>query len=355
MQQQDDSDRSEVVDDVVDDALADPADDDALTGDDAPVGDDGSAAPRSPRPARQAVNQPKPTDKGDIPVQICGKSDTDVAPVVPDMLIVLDRSGSMMTPARPGLQAVDRWNPSVKGVKTLTTTFDKTISFGLMVFPNEAALCAPGDVRVPVGKQSAAKISTALDGMLPSGGTPTGETMQRALQSFGGSSSNPRYVVLVTDGQPTCPSSIGTTINPAALASDKQLAIGAIDALAKANIKTFVIGYDAQLDPAFAGALNEFAAAGGTKKYYPVQDEKSLSAAFGEITKTIRSCDFKLKEWIDDPRYVTVSLNGQKLVFNDPNGWSFKDQVITLVGASCARYQENATHKVSIRLECIPQ
>ena len=30
-------------------------------------------------------------------------------------------------------------------------------------------------------------------------------------------------------------------------------------------------------------------------------------------------------------------------------------KVISLVGASCTKYQENATQKVSIRLECIPQ
>ena len=162
------------------------SDDQGLTDDDAPADDGAGSAPRKPRVARQASNQPKPADGSDGPVQICGKADTDVAPVIPDMLIVLDRSGSMMTPSRPGSPAVDRWNPSIKGVKTLTTTFDKAISFGLMVFPNESALCAPGDLRVPVAKTNAAKVNAASTACAPPPGDDHRETMQRALQSFGG-------------------------------------------------------------------------------------------------------------------------------------------------------------------------
>ena len=343
-------------DDPAADDLGDPADDfenDLLADDaDAPSIDGGVGVPK-PKPVRQTAS----IDAGPpAAAPLCGSADNETQQVIPDMLIVLDRSGSMKTPGRPGSPGVDRWTPSVSGVKTLTTTFDKSVAFGLMVFPNETSLCAPGDVRVPVGKSTAAKIGMALDAIQPAGGTPTGETLQRALTSFQQSQSkSPRYVLLVTDGQPTCPNAQGITIVPETLAADKAHTIAAIDALTKAGIKTFVVGYDAQLDPALATALGEFAQHGGTNKYYPVQNEKSLVDAFTAITKTIRSCDFKFKEWVDDPRYLTVTLDNKKLGLNDPNGWSFKDQTITLVGEACAVYQENAVHKVSIKLECIPQ
>jgi len=69
-----------------------------------------------------------PRDAGKAP-EGCGTANFRTQPVIPDMLIVLDRSGSMRT------GGVDRWGPSVAAVKSLTTTFQEQIGFGLMTFP----------------------------------------------------------------------------------------------------------------------------------------------------------------------------------------------------------------------------
>jgi hypothetical protein len=62
----------------------------------------------------------------------------------PDILIVLDRSTSML---------MGRWDPSVAAIKEFTGGLDQSVNFGLMVFPATGNdICTPGMVDVPVGE-----------------------------------------------------------------------------------------------------------------------------------------------------------------------------------------------------------
>jgi uncharacterized protein YegL len=336
----------------------------------------------------------------------CGRSTFATGSVIPDMMILLDRSGSMqpgddidldidckgvnptnifdlprvaacaaagincndpqdaMTTAcggsvRPG--PVDRWTPSVSALKSLTARFDKDVSFGLMTFPSRTVDCGAGDELVPMGLGVAAQISTKLDQTRPSGGTPTGPTLEKALQRFkdteiiGDAVQPARYVLLVTDGQPTCPHSRGNSNNRESLEKDKQLTIQAIDELSAYGVKTFVVGYDAQLDQTFAQSLSEFAQHGGTDDYFPVQNETSLIEAFEKISESIVTCNFEFKSPIDDPRLLRVTLDGVLLRPDDPNGWVVNGQTITIQGSSCEALMDDSTrHGIEIVLECEP-
>src|SRR4051794_8213497 len=81
--------------------------------------------------------------------------------VTPDILIVLDRSGSM--------EMNGRWDPSVKGVESITAALDSQINFGLMTFPSDDRTvqytCKAGAIQVPVGAKTAATIKRTLDPM----------------------------------------------------------------------------------------------------------------------------------------------------------------------------------------------
>ncbi|MDB4976985.1 MAG: putative secreted protein [Myxococcaceae bacterium] len=325
----------------------------------------------------------------------CGKSGFSTGAVIPDMLIVLDRSGSMkqeaggniglncsgtpdfitagacslagidcksamwaMTTSCGGTQtpgAVNRWDPSVKAIESLTTMFDSTVSFGLMTFPKEnARQCGPGEMKVPIGLGTAGQIAAVLDKMQPGGNTPTGQTLELALQSFQGAGIGAdtvvptRYVLLVTDGQPTCPGGNN------ALQADIQYTLDAIDKLRDEGIKTFVVGYDAALDQQFSDALTQFAQHGGTDKYYPVQNEDSLSMAFQSISQKVVTCRFEFKNDIGNVDYLHVTLDGKTLRPNDPNGWALEGKTITVQGDSCATLQGGQGHRVEIVLECEP-
>src|SRR5262249_40155684 len=147
--------------------------------------------------------------------------------------------------------------------------------------------CATGMQRVPVSTKSAGAIASALDMTQPGGNTPTGPTLEAvraqimAKQSSPDDVLPPQYVLLGTDGQPTCPNN-----NQQA----HQATITAIDNLAKAGVKTYVIGYDASVNAALAQQLTEYAQHGGTGNFYAVQDGPSLVSKFTEITSVVAEC-----------------------------------------------------------------
>jgi len=331
----------------------------------------------------------------------CGRSGFSTGAVIPDMLIALDRSGSMkpggnqanlrcdnigaldiarqvqcglagidctrpadqMTTACGGTVVrgpIDRWTPSVAAVTALTKQFDQDVSFGLMTFPASSNECGPGDLKVPIDLGTSGAIAQVLKDTNPGGGTPTGETLQAALKLFqenpaGADTVAPvRYVLLVTDGQPTCPNSDGGSNNQQRLDADKQFTIEALDALRENGIKTFVVGYDAELDQRLSMALSEFAQHGGTDEYFPVQNEQSLIDAFTSISEQVITCAFEFKKDVTDPKLVHVTLDGVTLVPNQPDGWTIEGNTVTVQGESCAKLQGTKGHAVEIVMECEP-
>lgn len=365
--------------------------------DDDDVDDDQEESPRVVSGARD----------GGATVNNCGQQNVRTEAVVPDMLIVLDRSGSMKPDARTAnlrcdnleqldpftqvtrfaeclgagidcntdrdrntvncggteVRSIDRWTPSVAAIKKLTSEFDSDLSFGLLPFPGEGGgrgnngSCTPGSLQVPIRLGQAAAIAAELDGTEPGGGTPTGQALQTALEEFrkldASDVAKPaRYVLLVTDGQPTCPSGEGGG-RQGALAADKQLTLDALDALRDEGVTTFVIGYDAALDPGLAESLTEFAQHGGTDRYYAVQDEASLSEAFTAISSVVIRCDVELQSSFVSSDYVNVALDGDALMLDDPNGWRLEDKTVIVQGAACDKLQEGKGHRVDITIECV--
>lgn len=297
-----------------------------------------------------AGRRPTPGVSGKPP-EGCGKASFQPQRVLPDMMIVLDSSGSMLT------SGIDRWAPSVAALKQLTSTYDEAVGFGLMTFPLANDKCGPGNIQVPIDLGTGAEIAKILDRTTPQGGTPTGQSLGAARQWFednmtGGPDSvaGPRYVLLVTDGQPTCPMGGGSRVND----QDKQLAIQELDALAEMGVKTFVVGYDAQLDPQFSAVLGEFAQHGQTDAYYPVKDEQSLVEAFEAISTAVSSCSFKFEQPVSDPAYLRVKVDDSELKLDDPDGWTFETKSVVLQGAGCQMIQGREDHKIEIVLECTP-
>ncbi len=278
-------------------------------------------------------------------------------PTTPDMLIVLDRSGSMKD------FRVNRWDPSVSAVKAITSSLDDQIRFGMMLFPKPAGLlgdaCVPGELEVPIALSAGPAIATTLDGTQPGGGTPTGATLQAAqgildgLMTSPDAAPSPKFILLVTDGQPTCPNGGGGRDATAdELAQDKQLTIQAIDALLTSGAKTYVIGYDAKSDPNLAMSLTEFAQHGGTTDYRAVEDEASLLTEFQKIAGEVVSCSYTLDKEPANPSFVLVELDGKQLNLDQPDGWSIVGKVVTVQGQACATLQDGKDHTLSVKVKC---
>jgi Mg-chelatase subunit ChlD len=275
---------------------------------------------------------------------LCEKRVVRAQSVIPEVLIVLDKSASMAA----GL----RWDPSRLAVEKLVSDFDNRVAFGLSIFPGGGALglCDPGVLDVPLKVGNAAAITQRIDSDTPFGITPTAQTLDNALKYMGnrqveldGPGRPPGYVLLVTDGQPNCPDL--DHLDPV------QSSVNAVTALRQAQVKTFVIGYDIGLG---GDTMNQLAAAGGTDHYYPVENQQDLAQAFAEISKGIVSCTFELSETPPDPRYVRVVLDGKTVVLNQTDGWVITGKVVTLRGGSCAALRDGHEHQLESQVECTP-
>ena len=346
----------------------------ALTTSADPVRDGGTATPPNDADADarasrdtgskkpDARTSPEADASGETPCEARSVSST---PTIPEMLIVLDRSGSM-NPSGNEL-GTDRWTGSVDAIVDVTSSFDRRIDFGLMTFPaylpNTGLLdeveCAPGAVDVAIASGSSTAIADVLGSMPADGRTPTAPSLEVALellaqpQAADGVAARPRYVLLVTDGDPNCGSgSLGNGTDTVA----RQQTIAAIQALADAGIKTYVVGYQTA-GTTFAQQLDLMAAAGATGEtvHRSVASGADLSASFEQVAARVISCSQTLESPVLDPSYVQVTVNGAARAFNaESDGWTLgaDDRTVTLTGAACDQLQSGATFQLEV--QCAP-
>lgn len=264
--------------------------------------------------------------------------------VVPDVLIVLDRSTSMKR------GEINRWDPSVNGLKAITSALASSVRFGLMVFPgtiagDATASCVPGSLEVPLALNNAAALSERLDTLELAVSTPTAPTLEvahivlKSRRAQRGTRLGPAYVILVTDGSPNCATDGDVSSeaggNPAAVEQARR----AIDAMSKDGIKTFVLGYDTEADPRLKPILDSLARAGGTgdTTHRAVDNEAGLTAAFRDITGIAVGCAFNLSKPPLDTNHVIVNLAGAPLQGGDADGWSLgpDGRTLSIQGKAC--------------------
>jgi hypothetical protein len=269
----------------------------------------------------------------------CGGELFQSTHVQANFLIVLDHSGSMMET----INGMSKWALASTAIKQTTTQYQSQIRFGLSMF-SSVTQCDPGMNYVPVGDSTAMAIGTALPPTADGRGTPIGGALHIAAGNAGlMDPTRADFVMLVTDGKENCGG------NP----------VDEVKAMAMANIKTFVVGFGADVD---ATTLNNMAVYGGTARnttprYYQADDQMSLNAAFASIAAGAVGCDFKLSMAPPDPNKITVYVNGQ-MIPRDPAkhvGWDFNSPTydrITLYGSVCDAVANNPGAQVQIVYGC---
>ncbi|MET0339968.1 MAG: vWA domain-containing protein [Polyangiales bacterium] len=286
----------------------------------------------------------------------CTKRTVQPEKTTPDMLVVLDRSGSMIK----NDQGTNRWAGSVEAVTEVVQTYDDRVSFGLMTFPsvNTGNSCAAGSMNVPVGPGAGSQIASALSRMNAEGFTPTAATLQAVRKTFeAGIAADtvvaPKFVLLVTDGDPNCSSSwIPNNGSGQSDPEARQQTIAAIQALNNDGVRTYVVGYQTA-GTGFSQQLDMMAAAGGTgaKTHRSVDSGSDLQIAIEEIASRAVSCSYKLDKAVSDPSYVLVQVKGKTRAYgNGADGWALGPdmQTITLTGAACDAVQDGAGFTVEV-------
>jgi hypothetical protein len=298
----------------------------------------------------------------------CESHVADSTPALPDMLIVLDRSGSMNPDNND--DATDRWGGSVTALVEVTDMFDDQVRFGLMTFPGVGGRdgddqCAPGNLDVPIGINSGPMIASTLQAMDADGRTPTAAALQAALPVLAkpvgpDEIAGAKYVLLVTDGDPNCSGSGGGGGRGGGGRDDvaRMQTVQAIEALNAAGVKTFVVGYQtAGTD--FVDQMDRMAAAGGTgaTMHTSVESSADLRDTITKIASKLASCSYQLKNPVTDPAKVLVTVAGRPRNLNrEDDGWRLEAdrRTVTLLGSACREVEGGGVFSVQVTCEAVP-
>ncbi len=280
----------------------------------------------------------------------CGAQGFELEAVPPNLMIVLDRSGSMDGDVQGSNK--NRWEVAKDAIKQVTQTYDADIRFGLVTFSgcdffNE---CSPGEIIHPPQPNNAGAINSFLD---PKGflylcntGNPETSTGNTLLELVGypllQDPSRSNAVLLLTDGNENseCKDNTDGTMAAAALHAQEQ------------PVKTFAVGFS----DGIIGSLADIATAGGTGQPYNATNPQELEAAMQQIAQTVASCDFILNDTPPDEDKVYVFFDDMEPgIPNDAdNGWTYDPDTNTLKfhGEACDAIKNGEVADIDVVYGC---
>lgn len=319
----------------------------------------------------------------------CGEQEFVLEAVPPNVVLVLDKSGSMVQQEwdadnDPASADETRWRSLHDVVSFVVGTFEAEINFGAVLFPSTSVTMQNAELgasscvvnaqpEVPVSSTNAAGV---LDGIPPAnavgtinGATPATAGVQTALEHLKTLDENiDRFMILITDGAANCGADADTTECPGLNCGlmegyDTNLSPVVGAAFETDGVPTFVIGIDiptgtdpvddvpgnGQVEVNTFIELNAVAEAGGRaregdEKFFNALNEIELQAALAEIAGQVVSCTIPLSEEPTDPDFVEIEIGG--MTFDrvadceTEDGWVYSNpegpyDAIELCNAAC--------------------
>jgi hypothetical protein len=290
----------------------------------------------------------------------CGVTTNDASAQPVDLLLILDRSGSMTwamdkdnsTCQPTSRNCQQRWATMKTALAQVLTTSATTVKWGLKLYstPKQQDICGVSDgVEVPIAAGNAKQMNDAINSAQnapDSGRTPTREAVRKGvayLQTVTGP--EPKSILLATDGQPNCVE--GSADNTT---SDETATREAIQVARDTGFKVYILGIGPDT---MANALTSYAQAGGTDKYYAAASAEELAKQFSSIVGSVASCTFTLKTAPPVKDNVAVEFDGNKSLraprdTTHANGWDYATPgnytTIQLYGEWCDKLT-NGTYK----------
>ena len=330
----------------------------------------------------------------DVPCQVVQAT---LKPVVPNMMLVLDKSGSMVVNPGgywdhdndPNTAKITRWNSLYSVVDLVVTKFNDKLNFGANLFPSKFATGAydanackvNANVEIPVAAKNGPNILAGIPGPMDvslKGGTPTSAGMIAALKHLKTLPADvPRAVLLVTDGAANC--TMGAPVPGLFEAYDNNVHTIVSDAYTVDKIPTYVVGIDTKnvVSPKVADGnpdetntyvkLNELATQGGkpkndpNEKFYNATNQIQLAAALDAIIADALSCVIPLDMEPAKPELTKVKVLGadvpKVMDCDKENGWVYTNpngpyDAIELCGTACTNLKQSG--KAEVNFFCVP-
>lgn len=307
----------------------------------------------------------------------CDEIKVTLKPIVPNMQLVIDKSGSMLTlwdhDANPNTATVTRWFSLYAVVEKILTSFNAKLNFGMNLFPsksangnyNSGACPVNANVEVPVAplnKDAILAVMPAQMNMTIKGGTPAAAGMTAAISHLKTLDPMvPRAALLLTDGAANC--AANTQPPPLFEMYDQTVHTVVDNAWKNDKIPTYVIGIATvnMVTPVMQDGnpdsinpyqkLNEIAVLGGkpknnpNEKFYNANNQIELDAALSAIISDAQSCVIPLEVEPGFPDFTKVKIGGVEIpkIMNcaNQNGWKYVDPAppyaaIELCGTACS-------------------
>ncbi len=345
------------------------------------TGDDIGDTTAAPTTAGAEDTSVEPTTEE--PPPNCGVADIKADVRIPRVMLVLDKSGSMVAtpsgywdadaddadndgfvdgdPTTPATPKITRWKSLHAVVEFIVTGFESRMDFGAALFPSQKAVKSYDIKACPVNAAPEVVVDTdqgvsilatipGADDTNQQGGTPAAAGIMTAIGALARDESlseeeDLRYIILVTDGAANC--------NVDAMTGHDLFEVydvhfpEMVTAARDAGIPTFVVGIDIKNEASPVKSdgnpddtntyerLNEVAELGGqprpdAEKFYNSLNQIELQAALEAISQEITSCTFKLNAPLNDLQYVReLIVQTDKDPMTEPNSdpLEYKDQV----------------------------
>lgn len=284
----------------------------------------------------------------------------------PDILIVLDRSGSMkedltgMSCGDMGCGATSKWSIASSTLATFLPTVEATVNWGLKLFASDMTGCGvSASAEVAPRVNNAATITQLLGTTMPGSSTPTTAALKAAanyLKTL--TDTNPKFILLATDGIPTCgTAACAAGVNTGGMPNqcDDANAIAMVKAVHDMGFPTFVLGIGTSNSPG-DGTLSTMAVNGGyprqgTPSYYPIDKPQDLTDAFTAITGMVSSCFFSISPALTTGQQITgVTANGVDLPSTEYD--IMGGTGVQLVGQACADFMARTITNVAVQVSC---
>jgi hypothetical protein len=271
----------------------------------------------------------------------CGRKTFNVQPKPAEILIVLDRSASMLDPPDKTTTA-SKWSLVVPALNQVVTDTNATVFWGLKTFPEGAVNCGvTNKIDVSIAPMNAPIVTGTVTATTAEGdGTPTSAAVGAAVTYLKTlTDNNPKYLLLATDGVPSCPDG-----DPSRVA-----AVKAVTDAATAGFHTFVIGVATSTSATATTALNQMAQAGLeprddpnplATRYYSAGTQDEIVNSLKQITGVVASCAFGLGGPPPVPDNIAVKVDGMKAPQSATDGWAYTspdDSTLQIYGSWCDR------------------
>ncbi len=320
----------------------------------------------------------------------CGEQEFVLEAVPPNVVLVLDKSGSMVQNSwdadnDPKTAEETRWRSLHDVVSFVVGTFETEINFGATLFPSTAAIAELGAGACVVSETPEVPVAALNgDGVLGgipnanavatiNGATPATAGIQTALEHLKGLDETiDRFMILITDGAANCGADADTSMCPGLGCGlmeeyDTNLPTVVGDAFEVDGVPTFVIGIDI-LDELVGGEpndgqvaantfteLNAVAEAGGrgregAEKFFNATNEIELQDALAEIAGQVVSCTIPLNPEPTAPDFVEIEIGGTAIDrvedCETEDGWVYSNpegpyDAIELCNAACDALANN--------------